>query len=43
VDYRELNKQTMKDKFPISIVEELIEQLTREKLFSKTDVRLGYH
>nr|GEV30362.1 hypothetical protein [Tanacetum cinerariifolium] len=43
VDYRQINKATVKDKFLIQIVEELIDELSGTKFFSKLDLRLGYH
>jgi hypothetical protein len=43
LDYRPLNASTTKNKYSLSRIDILFDQLNRAKFFTKIDLRLGYH
>jgi hypothetical protein len=42
-DYHKLNEATIKNRYPLPLISELIDKLARVKVFSKMDVRWGYN
>ena len=43
IDFRQLNKVYVKNKYPLPRIDDLFDQLKDAKIFSKIDLRLGYH
>ena len=43
IDYCELNKVTIKNKYPLPLIDDLFDQLKGEEVFLKIDLRSEYH
>nr|GFA70399.1 putative reverse transcriptase domain-containing protein [Tanacetum cinerariifolium] len=43
INYRKLNKLTVKNRYPLSRIEDLFDQLEGSRVYSKIDLRSGYH
>ncbi|GJZ36004.1 putative reverse transcriptase domain-containing protein, partial [Tanacetum coccineum] len=43
IDYRELNKLTVKNRYPLPSIDDLFDQLQGSSVYSKIDLRSGYH
>ena len=43
MDYKKLNALTIKNKIPLPIIEEILDELQGSKIFTKLDMQSGYH
>ena len=43
IDYRQLNKMTIKNRYCLPRIDDLFDQIRRATIFSKIDLRFGYH
>ena len=43
IDYKQLNRVTIKNRYPLSMIDDLFDQLRGARVYSKIDLRTGYH
>ena len=43
IDYRQLNRVTIKNRYPLPRIDDLFNQLRGARVYSKIDLRIGYH
>lgn len=43
VDFRKLNALTKRDVYPLPLVDELLQRISKARIFTKIDIRQGFH